>query len=81
MPWYSFTPLGLAPYNTGDPNNYTLVGSTPPSCPAPNNFLCAIQANDNLGKPIFTQALALEMASAINNRIDTVNVQLRPTII
>lgn len=81
MPWYSFTPTGSAPFNVGDPNNYTLVGSTPPSCPNPNLHLCAIQANDNLGKPLLTDInLAFEIATAINSNIESVNVLLRPNL-
>ena len=81
MPWYQFTPIGIAPYDPNTPNNYTLVGSTPPSCPNPNNFLCAIQANDNFGKPIITCALLAQIDLALANRTETTNVLLRPTII
>lgn len=80
MPWYSFTPIDSYPYNTGDPNNYTLVGTNPPTCPSPKIKLCAIQAADNQTKPIFTQALALEMATALNNSIESTNVLLRPSL-
>lgn len=83
MPWYSFTPVDTFPHNTVDPNNYTLSGITPPSCPNPNNFLCAIQAPDNSGKPNFAAApgLPAEIANAINNRTETTNVHLRPTLL
>ncbi|MGJ1322849.1 hypothetical protein ACR780_09180 [Sphingobacterium faecium] len=77
MSWYAFTPAGL-PKNPCDPNSYTLIGNTPPSCPNPNNFLCAIQANDNLGAPIITFPLQCEIAIALQNRTDTVNVLLKP---
>jgi hypothetical protein len=73
MPWYK--------YNGGDPgnpNNFDLIGSTPPSCPSPNNRLCAIQASDNMGQPIITAALVAEIASAVNNRMETTNVLLCP---
>lgn len=81
MAWYSFTPIDSFPHNTGDPNNYTLVGSTPPNCPNPNNFLCAIEAKDNGGKPTFTINLFAEIATALDNKIETTNVRLRPTLI
>lgn len=81
MPWYQFTPIGAAPYDPSNPNNYTLVGSTPPSCPSPNNFLCAIQANDNSGKPIITCIILAAIAFALVNRIETTIIILRPTII
>lgn len=72
MPWYT--------YNSGDignSNNYTNVGSTPPSCPNNNNFLCAIQASDNMSKPILTLALITEIANAVNSRTENTNVLLR----
>ncbi|MEN5193419.1 hypothetical protein [Sphingobacterium faecium] len=81
MPWYSYQPIDSYPHNTTDPNNYNLVGIIPPNCPNPNEFICAIQANDNLGKPIFTTALRNEMLLALNNRIETTNVLLRPTLL
>lgn len=77
MPWYVFNPIDPFPHNPCDPNNYVLIGSTPPSCPGANNYLCAIQAADNLGKPIITPALCNEIALALLNHIDTVNVLLR----
>ncbi|MGJ1322847.1 hypothetical protein ACR780_09170 [Sphingobacterium faecium] len=77
MPWYSYNP---GAQDVSNPNNYTLVGSTPPSCPNPNNFLCAIQAADNGGFPIlFLIWLIIEIANAINNRTESTNVRLRPT--
>lgn len=78
MPWYQFTPAG-SPRNPADPNSYTLVGSTPPSCPNPNNFTCAIQANDNSGQPIITAALQVELLIALENRTESTNVLLKPT--
>ncbi|UIR57401.1 hypothetical protein LZQ00_06180 [Sphingobacterium sp. SRCM116780] len=74
MPWYLFTPT--SPCLPCDPNNYTLLGAVPPPCPPPNNFLCAIQANDNAGKPVITAALCAEIAYALQCRIDTTNVRL-----
>lgn len=81
MPWYSFTPIGSAPFDAGDPNNYTLVGTNPPTCPSPKLHLCAIQANDNLTKPILTTSLGFEIANALNNNTETTNVLLRPTLV
>lgn len=80
MPWYLYNPIDSFPHNPVDPNNYDLIGSLPPSCPSPNNRLCAIQANDNLGNPIITQALASDMLVAIANSFETTNVLLRPTL-
>lgn len=74
MPWYLFTPI--YPCDPCDPNNYTLVGNFPPSCPGPKNYLCAIQAMDNLGLPIITFSLCAEIATALQNNIDTTNVLL-----
>lgn len=73
MPWYQ--------YNSGDicnPNSYTLVGSTPPSCLSPKRKLCAIQASDNLGKPIITMSLVCQIANALQNEVESTNVLLRP---
>lgn len=83
MPWYTYSPnpTDPFPYDAGNLNSYTNVGGSPPTCPSPNNHLCSIQANDSGGKPIITLPLALEMATALNNRVDTTNVQLRPNLI
>ncbi|WP_400261322.1 hypothetical protein ACFX5U_15515 [Sphingobacterium sp. SG20118] len=73
MPWYI--------YNGGDicdSNNYSLYGNNPPPCPNPNNFLCAIQANDNMGKPIIISLLVCEIVNAVNSRTETTNVLLKP---
>jgi hypothetical protein len=75
MPWYSFTPIPPS-CDPNNPNNWTLVGPIPPPCPPPNNFLCAIQASDNMGKPIITVALSAEIAFALQNHVDTTNVLL-----
>lgn len=82
MPWYLFNPVDPFPHNTVDPNNYNLVGLIPPTCPSPNLRLCSIQAADNLGKPNFALSpnLPAEIANALNNRVDTTNVLLRPTL-
>ncbi|MEN5232880.1 hypothetical protein [Sphingobacterium faecium] len=78
MPWYSFTPVSIATGDPSDPNQYTLIGSIPPSCPSPNSNLCAIQASDNLGLPILTLPLLIEMANALENVTETSNVLLKP---
>ena len=78
MPWYKFKPGG-APPNVGDPNQYISTGSTPPNCPTPKLFLCAIQAADNMGKPIITTALILEIANALQRTTDSTNVKLCST--
>ncbi len=78
MPWYQFTPPALFPQDVSNPNQYTLVGSTPPSCPSPKQQLCAIQANDNLTKPILTDALIIEIANALQRQTESTNVLLRP---
>lgn len=77
MPWYSYTPITF-PGDIGDPNNYTLLTMLPPSCPGLNNYLCAIQAYDNMGYPILTPALICEIANALQNRMTGINVLLRP---
>lgn len=76
MPWYVYD---AAATDVSDPNNYGDPLIPPPSCPSPKNFLCAIQANDNAGSPIITNALFIEMANALNNRAESTNVKLRPT--
>ncbi|MGA6118310.1 hypothetical protein [Sphingobacterium anhuiense] len=76
MPWFSFTPGGL-PRNPCDPNQYTLVAG-PPSCPNPNNYLCAIQAINNFGVPIITTAVVIEIVLALENRMESTNVMLKP---
>nr|WP_315398921.1 hypothetical protein [uncultured Sphingobacterium sp.] len=78
MPWYQFNPSGSLPYDTGNTAFYDAPQTLPPSCPTPNNFLCAIQANDIGGQPDITRALALEMATAINSHLESTNVKLRP---
>ena len=80
MPWYTYNPTGPTPYDAGNLGFYTNVGSTAPTCSGNNNFLCAIQASDISGSPDITLSLALEMTTALNNRIDTANVRLRPNV-
>lgn len=73
MPWYQ--------YNGGDicnPNSYTLVGSTPTSCPSTNIHLCAIQASDNMGLPIITFGLVCQIANALQTSTESTNVLLKP---
>lgn len=77
MPWYQFTPPGFFK-NPTDPNQYTLFGTIPSPCAGPNVILCSIQASDNMGKPIITAALISEIAIALENKITTVNVYLKP---
>ncbi|UZJ63256.1 hypothetical protein OKW96_12080 [Sphingobacterium sp. KU25419] len=77
MPWYSFTPGGGFP-DLFNPNNYTPVGSTPPSCPNLKRNLCAIQASDNTGSPIFTSSLMQEIGNAVLSKTESRNVLLRP---
>jgi len=78
MPWYEFTPAGGPPHAICDHNSYTYVGMTPPTCPTPKKSLCAIQANDSGGQPIMTYALVCEIGSALQNRMDSTNVMLKP---
>ncbi|NJI74039.1 hypothetical protein HCX49_12580 [Sphingobacterium kitahiroshimense] len=73
MPWYNYVSGSV-----GVPNSYTLHGNTPPNCPNPNNFLCAIQAADNNQKPILTEELVTEIADALQNRTESTNVLLKP---
>lgn len=80
MPWYIYNPIDTFPHNPADPNNFVLIGNYPPSCPSPKQKLCAIQASDNMGQPILTAALTVEIAVAVNNAMDTTNVILRPTL-
>jgi hypothetical protein len=77
MPWYVFNPGATDPL---DPNNYGPPLITPPSCPGPKNFLCAIQANDDgSGHPIIPSSLCCELMYDLLNRSDSTNVKLRPT--
>lgn len=81
MPWFIFCPIDTFPNDVCNPNNYFLVGASPPNCPDPNLHLCAIQANNNAGKPIITCGLIIEIANAINSNLETTNVHLRPTLL
>lgn len=76
MPWYIFTPSS-SPGIPCDPSEYTLITGVP-VCPGVNNRLCGIQASDNSGHPIITFSLCSEIATALTNKIDTVNVRLKP---
>lgn len=77
MPWYLYTPIGSSPYNPLDPNNYTLVGMSPPSCPSPNLNLCAIQSSGNT-LPNISPSMCQDLIFALSNRVDTFNVLLKP---
>lgn len=77
MPWYQFTPGGFF-RDISNPNNYTLIGNTPPSCPSPNNKTCAIQALDNSGKPIITIGTVVDILIALARDTESVNVLLKP---
>ncbi|MDH5825829.1 hypothetical protein [Sphingobacterium faecium] len=77
MPWYSFTPGAATPQDPSDPNQYTLFGMTPPPCPG-GCKICAIQAMDNMGKPIITLALLREIIRALHNCTASTNVLLCP---
>lgn len=73
MPWYVFriTPPG----DIMNPTDYRLVDRRP-HCNG--NRLCAIQTNDNgFDYPILTSALINEIATALNNGIESNNVCLR----
>ncbi|QQD16044.1 hypothetical protein [Sphingobacterium sp. UDSM-2020] len=74
MPWYQYTPFGFG--DVCNPNNYTLVGSTPPSCIGFDQ-LCAIQAPDIGGIPFITQLLQCEIANALSNHFSSANVILK----
>lgn len=78
MPWYSFTPASIPTSDPSNPNQYILIGSTPPICGGPKNNICAIQATDNSGQPVITNSLKIEMANALENNIESANVLLKP---
>lgn len=75
MPWYIYT---LINGDICDVNNYTLYGPTAPLCGTPKLHLCAIQANDNMGRPILTSVIVCEIASALQNKTESTNVRLKP---
>ncbi|MEN5232879.1 hypothetical protein [Sphingobacterium faecium] len=77
MPWYRFTPGGFF-RDISNPNNYTLVGSTPPSCPFPKDSTCALQALDNAGKPIITRGTVIDILIALSTGSESVTVKLKP---
>lgn len=80
MPWYLFNPIDSFPHDVCSVYNYTLVGNTPPNCGNPNIRLCAIQTTDNWDFPLITCALYCEIANALNTKVETTNVLLRPTL-
>ncbi|MFD2904871.1 hypothetical protein [Sphingobacterium anhuiense] len=77
MPWYQFIPPGIGTEDPSDPNQYTLVGMSPPTCLG-GCKVCAIQAMDNMGKPIFTIPLYREIIRAQHNGTASANVLLKP---
>lgn len=73
MPWYVFriTPPG----DIMNPTDYLQV-SRRPNCIG--SRLCAIQTSDNgFGYPVLTNLLINEIATALNNGIESNNVCLR----
>lgn len=64
----------------GDPinvNHYILIGSSPPACPGTGK-ICAIYAISNeLGQPIISSKIRLEMITALNTGITQPHVLLR----
>lgn len=72
MSWYQYNGGNIC-----DPNNYILL-SAAPSCPTPNEILCAIQATDNMGSPTLTFSLLCEIGNAMVNRSESTNVRLKP---
>lgn len=74
MAWYTFVP-GTPP-DPSDPNQYTNIGSTPPSCPF-NVKVCAIQAMDDGGLPIITTSILRELVRALQNGTESTNVLLK----
>ncbi|UIR57396.1 hypothetical protein LZQ00_06150 [Sphingobacterium sp. SRCM116780] len=81
MPWYPYLPTGTPPYSVINTNYFGPPQAYPPACAPPHDFLCAIQATDSSGQPVITFALLEEMEFAINNRIETTNVKLRPSVV
>lgn len=76
MPWFQYIPITF-PEDVCNPFNYTLIGTTPPSC---LGFfqLCAIQAlNGGGGHPFITLSLQCEIANAISNQSSSTNVLLK----
>lgn len=79
MPWYKYQPpWNCTSCNPCDPNNYALIGNMPPVCLSPKIYVCAIQAADNMGKPIIPPILCIEILNAINTRTESANVKLEP---
>ncbi|UIR57395.1 hypothetical protein LZQ00_06145 [Sphingobacterium sp. SRCM116780] len=81
MPWYPYNPTGTPPYSVTNPAFYGNPQANQPTCPSPDNFLCTIQANDSSGQPVITFALLEEITFALNNRTETTNVKLRPSVV
>jgi hypothetical protein len=73
MPWYIFriNPPG----DIMTPTDYMLVDRRPVCT---GNRLCAIHTSDNgFGYPILSNAILYEIATALNNGIESNNVSLR----
>lgn len=70
--WFTYT--GSNPTN---PASFTPAGSTPPTCSGAEEQLCAIHAEDDANKPVLDLSIALEMAQALQNQVNTPNVKLK----
>jgi hypothetical protein len=75
MPWYKFKPIPPS-CDICDPNNYIPAGILPIFCSSPKTFVCVIQTIDNMGKPVITIPLCIEINNAIINRVESTNVRL-----
>lgn len=71
--WFSF--------NGGHPaiaTNYSPQGSSAPICSSPTEQLCAIFTETATGnRPVLDLSIALEMANALQNQVDTTTVKLK----
>lgn len=71
--WFSYT--GSDP---ADPNHYTPVGGTAPSCTGAKQQLCAIQTETNASsEPVLDLNISLEMNRALQNQTDRPTVKLK----
>lgn len=71
MAWFTLNTGG----NPTIPNNYTLETSTP-NCLGEDQ-ICAVQANNDGGKPDLTEELKDEMIIALHTRTPSTNVLLK----
>lgn len=78
MSWYIFTPGVIIPEDPSDHNQYTLIGSTPPTCASQKQKICAIVASDFNGQPIFTTPLLREIIRVQHYQAESGIVMLRP---